>query len=123
MVEVEIVIVDRDLPDQMFVVRRRVSDVEGAAFAKWLARPDLGKFLVIVPGDTVDERFINVADEHELGVVIARQFELYKQAAQAQDGDWSFAIKAGVSQQTRANIDSLVKELRERTPEAGTPAA
>jgi len=114
MEEAEILVVDRELPDQMFMVRRWASEVEGAGFARWLAQPDLGRFLVLVPGASIGERLINAMDEYELGVIIAQQFmDLYKRARAQGDVSRSFRINAGVTPETRANIDRLMEQLHE----------
>ena len=98
----------------MFTVRRRVADAEGAGFARWLAQPDLGRFLVVVPGATIGERLINAIDEYELGVIIAQQFaDLYKRSLAQGEGERKFMILCGVTTETRANIDRLMKELYE----------
>ena len=123
MITAEILVFDRELPDQMLVLRREATKARGRGFSKWLANHDLSRFLVVVTlkaseTDDQDEPYIvNAANEAELGLVIAQQF------VEARGG--SLAINAGVTQQTRANIDRLINELREleRTPDAGTPAA
>ena len=72
------------------------------------------EILVVVPGATIGERLINAIDEYELGVIIAQQFaDLYKRSLAQGEGERKFMILCGVTTETRANIDRLMKELHE----------
>ena len=71
-------VVDRTFDDAMFELRRKLGEVFGKGFAKWVTARDRGQFLVIeLPEGNADcafaEAFVNVADERELIETVARR--------------------------------------------------
>jgi hypothetical protein len=109
--QMEISVVDRDLPGPMFTMQRRVGDAVGAAFAKWLAQRDLGKFLVIFPpAATVADRFINCVDEAELLHTIAQIMFWMKHYGVAGPLDFH---PGGISPDTLDQVQRLKKMVAE----------
>lgn len=71
-------VVDRGLDDVMFELRRKLGEVFGKGFAKWVTGRDRGQFLVIeLPEANVEcafeDAFVNAADERELIETVARR--------------------------------------------------
>jgi hypothetical protein len=70
-------VVDRGFDDVMFELRRKLGEVFGKGFAKWVTERDRGRFLVIeLPESDVEcafaDAFVNAADERELIETVAR---------------------------------------------------
>jgi len=71
-------VVDRGFDDLMFELRRKLGEVFGKGFAKWVTERDRGQFLVIeLPEGNVEcafgDAFVNAADERELIETVARR--------------------------------------------------
>jgi hypothetical protein len=71
-------VVDRGFDNVMFDLRRKLGDVFGKGFAKWVTERDQGQFLVIeLPEANVEcafaDAFVNAADERELIETVARR--------------------------------------------------
>jgi hypothetical protein len=71
-------VVDRGLGDVMFELRRKLGEVFGKGFAKWVTERDRGQFLVIELPEADGEcafadAFVNAADERELIETVARR--------------------------------------------------
>ncbi len=71
-------VVDRGFDDVMFELRRKLGEVFGKGFAKWVTERDRGQFLVIeLPEANVEyafaDAFVNAADERELIETVARR--------------------------------------------------
>jgi hypothetical protein len=74
MTDLTLSVVDRDLDDVMFELRRKLGEAFGKGFAKWVTERDRGRFLVIeLPEANVECAFVNAADERELIETVARQ--------------------------------------------------
>jgi len=114
MVEAEILVVDRELPAEMFALRRGATNVYGRGFSRWLAQPELGRFFVLIDG--ADEAYINVADETELIRVIGLQYLELMKRARANDGDGrvDLSIRAGVTPETTAKLSRLWELVQEK---------
>jgi hypothetical protein len=107
MITAEILVFDRDLPDQLFVLRRQATRAHGPGFSKWLAKLDLGRFLVVIDG--AEQPYVNIADEAELVSVIGLQYlELMRRAREnGGDGRLDFHIHAGVTPEIEAKLSQL----------------
>jgi hypothetical protein len=71
-------VVDRGFDDVIFELRRKLGEVFGQGFAKWVTERDRGQFLVIeLPEANVEcafaDAFVNAADERELIETVARR--------------------------------------------------
>jgi hypothetical protein len=71
-------VVDRGFDNVMFDLRRKLGDVFGKGFAKWVTERDQGQFLVIeLPEANTEcafaDAFVNAADERELIETVARR--------------------------------------------------
>jgi hypothetical protein len=102
-------VVDRSLPEMSWKLRREIGGIPeaGPGFAKWLADPKRGRFLIVDNmATTPEEYFVSVPDEAALIDELCRRVISQLQANEKLRG-----ISLDVAPAVEAKIERLVYEL------------
>jgi hypothetical protein len=110
MPEIFMAVADRELQSGVWKIRRHIGEHEGAGFARWLADPSLGRFLVIVPAESAEERYINVLDEAELVSLFSEMCSAAMKNRTIDDPRIEMNLSLEVATETLAKIENVSKQ-------------